>query len=278
VTTRPVPAPPRPGAGGAAPRPVPPGSPPGTAAATRTAGHGVWPAVLPAPRGNDADLWLLRLPEALPARHALDVSVLDATERRRAASFVHAADRTGYAAAHIALRKVLGACLGVPPAAVRLRRDPCPCCGGPHGRPTRLADPPPYFSLAHGGGVVLIGVARVPVGVAAERPPAPSALPAVSGLLGLAERAEVAASAPERRAAVFARLWAGRRALGRARGDGAGTRGAHGWQVTGLPVDALWLAVAIRRAADAPEGRVTLHHLDQRGVFTPSVPPGGSVW
>ncbi|MEV5974990.1 phosphopantheine-transferase PgaX [Streptomyces sp. NPDC051921] len=251
--------------------PVPPRSAvswasPAPAAAGRTAGPGAWPVLLTTPSGHDADLWLLRLPHAMPARHELDLAVLDANEQRRADSFVHAADRAGYAAAHIAVRKVLGAYLGLPPTAVRFRRDTCPCCGGPHGRPTQLAAPPPYFSLAHSGGVVLIGVAGTPVGVSVERLPSPPTVSAVSGVLPTPERAEVSAAAPERRAAVFARLWARRQAVQKGRGD-AEAEAAPGWCVTDFPVDGAHVAVAVRRAAAKPEGRVTLHELGPRGVL-----------
>jgi 4'-phosphopantetheinyl transferase len=55
----------------------------------------------------------------------------------------------------------------VPAVAVRLRRLPCPSCGGPHGRPA-VSGPTGAgvrFSLAHSGGPALLGLAAEPVGV-----------------------------------------------------------------------------------------------------------------
>ncbi|MEU6357585.1 hypothetical protein ABZ896_51210, partial [Streptomyces sp. NPDC047072] len=99
-------------------------------------------------------LWLVRTPETgVP----LDISVLDAHERRRAAALRRPAERALYVAAHGALRRVLGAYAGLSPAAVRLARQSCPACGGPHGRPV-LSGPAGralHFSLGYSAGLAL---------------------------------------------------------------------------------------------------------------------------
>ncbi|MDX2561376.1 4'-phosphopantetheinyl transferase superfamily protein [Streptomyces sp. TX20-6-3] len=248
-----------------------------------------WPATLAVPAESDADIWLLRVPSAWLTGTPLDDAVLDGTERRRAAAFIHPADRAGYVAAHVALRRLLGAYLGVPARSVRYRRDPCPCCGGPHGRPTLLDSSPPYFSLSHAGDLVVIGVAEVPIGVDVERRPQAHTVTAVSGLLHPCERDGIAAAAPERRAAVFTRLWARKEAYLKALGSGlgrapnldctSGDPGAPpppaGWQLVDLPVGTAHVAAAVRGTAP---GRVVLRELGVEGVLAPyGAVPGHSA-
>ena len=74
-------------------------------------------------------VWLVR-----PGPVAADV--LGRSERARADEMRRPADRQRYVAAHVALRVLVGARLGVPAADVTFGREPCPLCGGPHGRPT----------------------------------------------------------------------------------------------------------------------------------------------
>lgn len=199
------------------------------------------------PSAGSLHLWLLRLPGL--DEGSFDTSVLDATELRQAAAFRRPADRVRYTAAHIALRRLLGGCLGKPPQSVELEREPCPCCGAPHGRPAIAQSPVPlHFSLSHGGDLVLIGLAAAPVGVDVEAVPAASTVSHVGSALHPAEQAEIAAAATERRAEVFARLWTRKEAYlkgigtGLARGlaaDYLGTSGAAepppGWTVRDLP-------------------------------------------
>ncbi|URN13561.1 4-phosphopantetheinyl transferase [Streptomyces radiopugnans] len=74
--------------------------------------------------------------------------MLSEEERARCAAFVREADRDRYRVAHTALRLELAAVLGTDPAAVPLTREPCPLCGGPHGRPA-VPGNPVHFSLSH---------------------------------------------------------------------------------------------------------------------------------
>jgi 4'-phosphopantetheinyl transferase len=109
-------------------------------------------SVLPAP-GDPEDVWW---------------GLLDEDERRRAEAFRRPADRHDFAAAHAALRTILGRATGTAPAAIELRRLACPLCGGPHGRPA-LAGTGPAFSLsrARGWAGIAVGTAE-PLGVDLE--------------------------------------------------------------------------------------------------------------
>lgn len=137
----------------------------------------------------------------------LAAGVLDDGEKERAASFVREADRRCYVTAHVALRSMLGACLGIEPGAVRLHREPCLSCGGPHGRPA-TADGPVHFSLSHSGSVALIACAAVPVGVDVEALPRPEVVREVAKELHPRETAELSALPEAGRPAAFARGWA----------------------------------------------------------------------
>jgi 4'-phosphopantetheinyl transferase len=164
---------------------------------------------LPQPAPGTADLWLLRAADHVPWL-ASGLPLLDDAERRRYAAFARPADRDRYAAAHIALRRLLGAYLGVAPEDVRLGRERCPVCGGPHGRPTVAGEGAgrPHFSLSHGGDLVLLAFASAPVGVDVESDPEPAVVADVARVLHPDEREELAASAdPAARAAAFGRCW-----------------------------------------------------------------------
>ncbi|WP_318202188.1 4'-phosphopantetheinyl transferase family protein [Streptomyces sp. SCL15-4] len=208
------------------------------------------PESLPVPGGRRVDLWLVRCPEpdAPPDARALagpDVlDVLDAAERKRAAALRRPADRALYVASHLALRTLLGAYLRLPAREVLLVREPCPGCGGPHGRPAVPGTPPPlHFSLSHSHGLALIAVAAVPVGVDVQRVPGPGTVDACAPSLHPAERAELDRLPPGARPGAFAQLWARKEAYLKGIGTGlarpasadylgAATRSRpHGWTV-----------------------------------------------
>jgi 4'-phosphopantetheinyl transferase len=93
---------------------------------------------------------------------AEDRAVLSAAELAQADRFVFARDRILYATAHAALRRVLGAVLGVAPGDVRFERDGS-------GRPL-LAGGGPAFSLSHSGDRALVAVRESGrIGVDVER-------------------------------------------------------------------------------------------------------------
>ncbi|MFF9194515.1 4'-phosphopantetheinyl transferase family protein [Streptomyces sp. NPDC014779] len=236
-----------------------------------------------------AEAWLLELDESAAAPPLapalLDPGVLDARERERAAAFLRPADRVLYVAAHVALRTVLAGLLGERPADLEFRREPCPCCGAPHGRPAlATARPPLHFSLSHTRGRVLVATAPVPVGADVELRPDPSAVRELVAVLHPAERAEVAAAGPGSQdgAVAFGRIWARKEAYLKGLGTGLG-RAAHlddlsgpapapaGWSLYDLPAGpAHDAALALCAPAGAAEPPV-LHRLS--GTDPLPVPP-----
>ncbi|MFD4370812.1 4'-phosphopantetheinyl transferase family protein [Streptomyces sp. NPDC058486] len=216
------------------------------------------PALDPAsgPARVDVDLWQLRVDHL--AEDDLDPSELDAEERVRLTGPLRVADRLRYGIGHVALRRLLAPRLGVAPAEVAYRREPCPGCGALHGRPA-LDGPPgaPHFSLSHSGDVVLIGIAARPVGVDVESHPKATTVREVTSVLHPMERAEIAGAghAPE----AFARIWCRKEAylkgigIGMARsldkdylGETDPSALPEGWDVAGVPTaDGHAAAVAV---------------------------------
>ena len=164
-------------------------------------------------------LWSLRV-SGYPLR-PVDDDVLDAAERQRAARFVRPADRDRYRVAHVGLRQLLGAYLGIAPADVELTREPCPGCGREHGRPA-VVGTPLHFSLSHAGDLVVFAVADTPVGVDVEEVPSSDVLPGLTAVLHPLERAELEALALDERAWAFARCWTRKEAFLKGTGMGLG--------------------------------------------------------
>ncbi|MEV0529975.1 4'-phosphopantetheinyl transferase superfamily protein [Streptomyces sp. NPDC050439] len=239
---------------------------------------------------DQLDLWLIRTPSS-GAQPALDLSELDDTERTRTDSFRRQADGLLYAAAHAALRRLLSRYTGLAPRSVRFTREPCPACGGAHGRPA-LADPPVplHFSLSHSFGVALLGFAPVPLGVDVERMPREETVEACEPALHVRERAELAAVSPADRRAVFGWLWTRKEAylkglgVGLGRGpaqDYLGARGSEhpaGWTVHGIPCFADHVAaVAVPHAGPAEAGVrcVPAHWLGSSDAWRTEDAPAG---
>lgn len=163
----------------------------------------------------------------------------------------------------MALRLLLGVRQGVAPDAVRLTRERCPSCDGPHGRPATGGGV--HFSLSHTRGVALLAFADVPVGVDVERVPEPRVVTEIAGQLHPAEAAELAALPQEERPAAFARVWTRKEAYLKGEGTGlagglnrehvgTGPRplGPPGWTVTDVAVPAGYAAaVAVETAGRA---------------------------
>ncbi|MFD9032353.1 4'-phosphopantetheinyl transferase family protein [Streptomyces sp. NPDC059567] len=201
------------------------------------------------------EVWILRAP-ATAERGMLDLSVLDAAERARFTALARPRDRARYAFAHIALRTVLAARTGLPDHALRFGRDPCPCCGAPHGRPI-LQDHSggPEFSLSHRGDLVVIGLDVEPIGVDVEPEPTEETMAQVLPLLHPGERARVEAAEVGARTGVFATLWARKEAYLKGLGTGLGrdlaaddvTGDLPGWTLADLPAGpGTAVAVAVR--------------------------------
>ncbi|MFI1962955.1 4'-phosphopantetheinyl transferase family protein [Streptomyces pathocidini] len=173
----------------------------------------------PAPwAGGEPRVWGVRVSE-YAERAAGDAWLLDESERARAAAFVRAVDRDRYRVAHVVLRRLLGAYLACDPAGVAFVREPCPGCGGPHGRPA-VPGALPHFSLSHSGDLVLLAFAETPVGVDVEAVPSPETANEVAAVLHPRERAEIGALPAGRRADAFARCWTRKEAFLKGTGKG----------------------------------------------------------
>ncbi|MFB8086048.1 4'-phosphopantetheinyl transferase family protein [Streptomyces sp. NPDC055992] len=219
---------------------------------------------VPSWRPGAPSVWLVDTDRAAGAARSLAPGILDASELARVEKLVFPADRDCYTAAHVALRLLLGAHQGVAPDAVRLTRERCPSCGGPHGRPATGGGT--HFSLSHTRGVALLAFADAPVGVDVERVPEARVVAEISGQLHPAEAAELSALPQPERLAAFARVWTRKEAY--LKGEGVGLAGGlnhehvgtgplpldpPGWSVTDVAVPAGYAAaVAVGTAGRAP--------------------------
>ncbi|WP_406099466.1 4'-phosphopantetheinyl transferase family protein [Streptomyces sp. NBC_01013] len=225
-------------------------------------GHRVTPLGFPS---GAPSLWLVDAVRHGGRAQRMAAGILDADELGRAARLVVAADRSCYVAAHVALRLLLGAQLTVAPDAVRLTREPCPSCGGPHGRPA--TDGGVHFSLSHSRGVALLAFAEAPVGVDVELVPKLATVSEIAGQLHPAETRELAEFPEDQRPAAFSRVWTRKEAY--LKGEGIGLAGGlaaehvgtgprpgpgpAGWRVTDVEVPAGYAgAVAVRAAGQPP--------------------------
>jgi len=168
-------------------------------------------------------MWMLSLDDVEPA--ALEPSVLDDEERRRAARIGAPARRLSFVAGRLLLRELLGEELAVAPRDIAYTRERCPACGAGHGRPALSGRHRGalHFSLSRRDDLVLVGLASVPVGVDVEALPAPESVDEVGALLHPGERAEILAAAPAARPARFARIWTRKEAYLKGLGVGIAT-------------------------------------------------------
>lgn len=226
------------------------------------------------------DLWLVHTPQG-PDAELLDRRVLDRRERERAASFLRPADALLYTTAHIALRRILARYTGTPARDIRFRSEPCPGCGGPHGRPSLRERPPPlHFSLSHSSEVALVGIAAVPLGVDVEGTPGAQTAQACSHALHPDERTELARSAPgEEHRTLFGRIWTRKEAYLKGIGTGLSrslaadylgadtARHPPGWTVIDLPCGTRHAAAAAVQSP--PPHTVDVRRLPGAWLLTP---------
>ncbi|WKX73245.1 4'-phosphopantetheinyl transferase superfamily protein [Streptomyces sp. XD-27] len=186
----------------------------------RMLGRDALPDAVPDGWQGEPQTWLLSVSEyAAGPDGALADTILDAEERDRAAAFVRDEDRQRYRAAHAGLRRLLGAYLGLDPAAVPFMREPCPGCGAPHGRPA-VTGTPLHFNMSHAGDLVLFAFADAPVGADVERIQPVSVVDQVAASLHPRERAELAGLPDADRPAAFARCWTRKEAYLKGLGTG----------------------------------------------------------
>ncbi|MER5217504.1 4'-phosphopantetheinyl transferase superfamily protein [Streptomyces sp. NPDC002838] len=171
------------------------------------------------PWGSMLSLWLVNALSEGEGAARLAPRLLEPAEQQRAAAFGRPEDRRRYVVAHVALRVLLGARLGVTADAVRLVREPCPTCGAPHGKPA-VHGGDAHFSISRSGDVVLIGIADVPVGVDIEQVPRSDVVAELSSSLHRKEAAELAAEPDHTKSVAFARTWARKEAYLKGIGTG----------------------------------------------------------
>jgi 4'-phosphopantetheinyl transferase len=181
-----------------------------------------------APPGEVLDpvgIWIVRAPAGQYA--VTDGAVpdwLDERERRRLASIPQPAGRREYLFSHWALRSVLGSSLGRSPRGIGFLRQPCPGCGGAHGRPA-IRDPDPgreavEFSMSHSGGLVAIAVAEATVGIDIESWPTPESVARSLPFLHPREQQWLGSRRDDELVRDFARLWTRKEAMAKATGQG----------------------------------------------------------
>ncbi|MFI9076361.1 4'-phosphopantetheinyl transferase family protein [Streptomyces sioyaensis] len=161
-------------------------------------------------------LWLVRADAEMST--AL-YEVLSVEERRRADAYRRPADRDTYVAAHVALRHLLAAYLGVTYDKLALVREPCPTCHAPHGRPA-VAGGGLHFSISHTGSLALLAFAGTPTGVDIERIPALRVVAQVSRSMHPREHEELAQLPSEQRPTALARTWVRKEAYLKGLGTG----------------------------------------------------------
>jgi 4'-phosphopantetheinyl transferase len=145
-------------------------------------------------------------------------AVLSDAERERAGRFRFLRDRACYVAAHAAVRHLLGAEVGLPPAAVRF-------CLEPRGKPALApgqADRPIHFSLAHSGRLALVALAGAgAVGVDVEEVRPLADVLALARRMFAAEEHELLAALPEaERVPTFLQYWTRKEAALKMLGEG----------------------------------------------------------
>ena len=171
------------------------------------------------PAGTPPHVWLLHVDELRTAAVRAAPDILDQDERGRAAALRRPADRASHLVSHVGLRSLLGRYLGVPAREVPLTRDPCPLCGGPHGRPS-VAGSPLHFSLSHSGNLARLAFAATPVGADTEVIPTRAVAEEVAEALHPREREELGLLPAADRPLAFTRAWVRKEAYLKGLGTG----------------------------------------------------------
>ncbi|WP_345982367.1 4'-phosphopantetheinyl transferase superfamily protein [Streptomyces sp. DSS69] len=246
---------------------VPAGPWPLRAPALRPVPYGPLPAGLGPSRDGEPQLWVADADGRWA--DAEGTALLDREESLRAGRFGSARDRHRYVVAHVLLRRLAGALLGLAPADVVISRERCGVCGRPGGRPV-LPGSGVHFSLSHSASTVLLAFARAPVGVDVEATPAPGIADELAASLHPRERAELAALTAAGRDEAFLRCWTRKEAhlkgagaglahglAGHYVGTGPAPASPQGWRLWDIPVGtgqraALALAMAGGGPDDGP--------------------------
>lgn len=173
------------------------------------------------------------------------VDVLGDEERSRWSRLRDPVAQQRYLVGHTLLRTTVAAAAGIRPAAVTMRRRPCPLCGGPHGRPYAVGLDMLEFSYSASGDVACVALASSPVGIDVEAPVQDAVRRTVTPELHPDEISELACAPP----GAFARTWTRKEAYLKALGTGLGrspaedyvgsqaSRHPAGWTFTDIDLD-----------------------------------------
>ncbi|MGW2273878.1 4'-phosphopantetheinyl transferase family protein [Streptomyces yangpuensis] len=175
----------------------------------------------PAPTPTTPVVWALNTTLTTIGGHPVTDAhhILDTEERTRANLFKNPAHQHRYTTSHLALRTLLGTYLDQPPHTIRLTREPCPCCGAPHGRPN-IPGNPLHFSLSHSGDHAYIALATTPVGIDIEEHPTPHTVTDILHTLHPTETQELTNLPTTQQPTALARCWARKEACLKATGTG----------------------------------------------------------
>jgi 4'-phosphopantetheinyl transferase len=159
-------------------------------------------------------LFLADAGEAGPTVARKAAEWFDERERERQSRLRFPADRDLHLAAHVLLREVLARYTGTPAADLAFT-------AGEHGKPVLEAAPELAFSLAHAGGVALLGVSlQADLGVDVEPVDARRDALAIARRFHPGEQKWLQAADPTERAARFAELWTLKESVAKATGHG----------------------------------------------------------
>jgi 4'-phosphopantetheinyl transferase len=189
---------------------------------------------------DEIGVWLVELDAGLLGQAEIDgaepgveLAVLDADERARAARFVRARDRRRFARCRAALREILGALVGERPESLRIR---VVARGKPELEPVDGVGGPPAvkFNLSHSSDLAVIAVSRGhELGIDLEQiRPIGEAERIVESFFSEAEQTEFARIDEQDRPLAFLRGWTRKEAI--LKGLGIGIAGLAARHETGF--------------------------------------------
>ena len=190
-------------------------------------------------------VWAVPLRQPMAAVDAA-ARLLAPDEHARAARFHFARDRDRFIVARAALRRILGGCLGVEPAAVQFAYS---AAGKPDLAPVHEARDRLSFNLSHSHELAVVAVAGgAPLGVDVEHQrEVPDLLDLARRFFAPGEAAQLLRLPPEEQPGAFFRCWTRKEANLKATGDGIAA-GLDRFEVAFAPGE----PAALRRTDDDP--------------------------
>lgn len=152
-----------------------------------------------------------------------DDTCLDAHEFNRANRFATGALRRRYVASRVALRHLVASNMGLEPAEIEFARQPCPTCGGPHGRPiVPHRQIPLHFSLSRTGDTAVIALSNETVGIDVEQIPERIDSYLAASAFAPCESEHFFSLSRQARPRYFMRIWTAKEAVLKCTGEGIG--------------------------------------------------------